>query len=408
MMEIKMRENQSESLGIPLETESGPVSAAQNLPWLPQHPGSALAQEDTLECEVTVRYHGGYRSDQMQPQLSGSETLVNKPNRCPSKFDLNKKVNRKVFAREMSCAANGDQRTRFIGPGNSRKLVNQTKGHGLQSNSAMTDPDAILHGSIHLVISEPEKLSDLQEPFHWPPRSLSRDSVDGKPSHPENRFPPEKPRKKIPEKQDQAHGSLEEQVVTHCDILSKSRSDPTTRVPSADFATTGAPGPTCVPSLPAHDGPRRQRQWLLSRHTWVAGGIPLAEQNLEATFALRLDQKLIAVYPRVPALAGATAAPQSSEGASAEATSTVLWKKAVGTKDGDGPRSQDLEMQVSEISISPEPAPPMVFLSTVNDNSAFQWSSHIHRQHQTSCISSLNYYRCLFTGPGFHSCSPYS
>lgn len=36
----------------------------------------------------------------------------------------------------------------------------------------------------------------------------------------------------------------------------------------------------------------------------VVGGIPLAEQNLEATFALRLDQKLIAVYPRVPALAG--------------------------------------------------------------------------------------------------------
>lgn len=56
----------------------------------------------------------------------------------------------------------------------------------------------------------------------------------------------------------------------------------------------------------------------------VVGGIPLAEQNLEATFALHLDQKLIAVYPRVPALAGATAAPQSSEGASAEATSTVL------------------------------------------------------------------------------------
>ncbi|KAG5201960.1 hypothetical protein JEQ12_004723 [Ovis aries] len=205
---------------------------------------------------------------------------------------------------------------------------------------------------------------------------LAKPWSDGKPSHPENRFPPEKPRKKIPEKQDQAHGSLEEQVVTHCNILSKSRSDPTTRVPSADFAT--------------------------------AGGIPLAEQNLEATFALHLDQKLIAVYPRVPALAGATAAPQSSEGASAEATSTVLWKKAVGTKDGDGPRSQDLEMQVSEISISPEPAPPMVFLSTVNDNSAFQWSSHIHRQHQTSCISSLNYYRCLFTGPGFHSSSPYS
>lgn len=88
----------------------------------------------------------------------GSETLVNKPARCPSKFDLNKKVNRKVFAREMSRAANGDQRTRFISPGNSRKLVNQTKGHGLQSSSAMTDPDAILHGSIHLVISEPERL----------------------------------------------------------------------------------------------------------------------------------------------------------------------------------------------------------------------------------------------------------
>lgn len=61
----------------------------------------------------------------------GSETLVNKPARCPSKFDLNKNVNRKVFAREMSCAANGDQRTRFISPGNSRKLVNQTKGHDL-------------------------------------------------------------------------------------------------------------------------------------------------------------------------------------------------------------------------------------------------------------------------------------
>ena len=61
----------------------------------------------------------------------GSETLVNKPARCPSKFDLNKNVNRKVFAREMSCAANGDQRTRFISPGNSRKLVNQTKGRDL-------------------------------------------------------------------------------------------------------------------------------------------------------------------------------------------------------------------------------------------------------------------------------------
>ena len=44
----------------------------------------------------------------------------------------------------------------------------------------------------------------------------------------------------------------------------------------------------------------------------VVGGIPLAEQSLEATFALPLDQKLIAVYPRVPALAGTTVAPQSS------------------------------------------------------------------------------------------------
>jgi hypothetical protein len=84
------------------------------------------------------------------------------------------------------------------------------------------------------------------------------------------------------------------------------------------------------------------------------------------------------------------------------------WKKAVGTKSGDGPQSQDLEMQVSEISISPEPAPPMVFLSTVNDNSVLPAVQPHPPQHQTSCSSSLNYYRCLFTGPGFHSCSPYS
>ena len=80
-------------------------------------------------------------------------------------------------------------------------------------------------------------------------------------------------------------------------------------------------------------------------------------------------------------------------------------KKAVGTKGGDGPQSQDLKMQVSEISIFPEPAPPMVFLTTVNDNSVLPV---VHRQHQTSCISSLNYNRCLFTGLGFHSCSLYS
>lgn len=56
----------------------------------------------------------------------------------------------------------------------------------------------------------------------------------------------------------------------------------------------------------------------------VVGGIPPAKQNLEATFALPLDQKLIASHLRVLALAGTPAAPQSSEGASAEATSTVL------------------------------------------------------------------------------------
>lgn len=44
----------------------------------------------------------------------------------------------------------------------------------------------------------------------------------------------------------------------------------------------------------------------------VVEGIPLAEENLKATFTLPLDQKLIAVYPRVPALAGTTVAPQSS------------------------------------------------------------------------------------------------
>ena len=38
------------SLGTPLE--SGPVSAAQNLPRLPEHPGSALAQEDTLVSQA--------------------------------------------------------------------------------------------------------------------------------------------------------------------------------------------------------------------------------------------------------------------------------------------------------------------------------------------------------------------
>ncbi|CAM9522587.1 unnamed protein product, partial [Rangifer tarandus platyrhynchus] len=36
----------------------------------------------------------------------------------------------------------------------------------------------------------------------------------------------------------------EEQAVTRCDVLSKSRSDPTTRVPSAGSATAGASGPT--------------------------------------------------------------------------------------------------------------------------------------------------------------------
>ena len=60
----------------------------------------------------------------------------------------------------------------------------------------------------------------------------------------------------------------EEQAVTHCDVLNKSHSDLTTRVPSADSATAGASGPTCIPSLPAHDGRQRQRQWLLSWHTW--------------------------------------------------------------------------------------------------------------------------------------------
>ncbi|XDA82764.1 hypothetical protein R6Z07M_012632 [Ovis aries] len=71
----------------------------------------------------------------------------------------------------------------------------------------------------------------------------------------------------------------EEQTVTRCDVLSKSDFDPTTQVPSADFATAGTPGPTCVPLLPARNGPWRQRQWLLSRHSLrlalplpVAGG----------------------------------------------------------------------------------------------------------------------------------------
>ena len=49
----------------------------------------------------------------------------------------------------------------------------------------------------------------------------------------------------------------EEQAATHCDVLSKSCSEPVTQVPSADFAMAGAPGPTCVPSLPACNGPRR-------------------------------------------------------------------------------------------------------------------------------------------------------
>ena len=66
---------------------------------------------------------------------------------------------------------------------------------------------------------------------------------------------------------------------------------------------------------------------------------------------------------------------------------------------GNGPQSQDLEMQVSEISISPEPAPPMVFLSTVNDNSVLPAVQPHPPQHQTSCSSSLNYYRRLSTGP---------
>lgn len=61
----------------------------------------------------------------------GSEAVVNKPGRCPSRFDLNKNVNRKVFPREMPCAANGDQRTRFISPGNPGELVSETKGHDL-------------------------------------------------------------------------------------------------------------------------------------------------------------------------------------------------------------------------------------------------------------------------------------
>lgn len=37
-----------------------------------------------------------------------SETLVNKQAQCPSKIDLNKNINGKVFTREMLCAANGD------------------------------------------------------------------------------------------------------------------------------------------------------------------------------------------------------------------------------------------------------------------------------------------------------------
>ena len=49
----------------------------------------------------------------------------------------------------------------------------------------------------------------------------------------------------------------EEQAATHCDVLSKSCSEPVTQVPSADFAMAGAPGPTCVPSLPARNGHRR-------------------------------------------------------------------------------------------------------------------------------------------------------
>lgn len=63
--------------------------------------------------------------------------------------------------------------------------------------------------------------------------------------------------------QDQARRSRqttprpEEQAATRCDVLSKSCSEPATQVPSADFAMAGAPGPPCVPSLPAHNGPRR-------------------------------------------------------------------------------------------------------------------------------------------------------
>ena len=72
--------------------------------------------------------------------------------------------------------------------------------------------------------------------------------------------------------QDQARRSRqttpcpEEQTVTGCDVLSKNHFDPATQVPSAYFAAAGAPGPTCVPALPARNGPWRQRQWLLSRH----------------------------------------------------------------------------------------------------------------------------------------------
>ena len=60
-------------------------------------------------------------------------------------------------------------------------------------------------------------------------------------------------------------------MVTRCDVLSKSHSDPAKWVPSADFAAAGALGSTCMPLLPARDGPWRQRQWLLSWHVWAAG-----------------------------------------------------------------------------------------------------------------------------------------
>lgn len=64
----------------------------------------------------------------------GSETLVNKQAQGPSKTDLNKNVNKKVFTREMLCAVNGDQRKRLISPGNSGKLMSETKGQDLQSH----------------------------------------------------------------------------------------------------------------------------------------------------------------------------------------------------------------------------------------------------------------------------------